>query len=73
LRFFYASGSSDHNDHDNLDHGYIKTGYLDIDIKNNVYNNSRTLVINVHVDTCVHTAVALTTGGKRKEAPEGTQ
>jgi hypothetical protein len=29
--FFCASGSSGYNDHDNLDHGYIMTGYLDID------------------------------------------
>jgi hypothetical protein len=31
-----------YNDHDNLDHGYIMIGYLDIDIKNTVYSNSRT-------------------------------
>jgi hypothetical protein len=36
---FCASGSSGYNDHNNLDHDYIMTGYLDIDIKNNVYNN----------------------------------
>jgi hypothetical protein len=29
-----------YNDHDNLDHNYIMIGYLDIDIKNTVYNNS---------------------------------
>jgi hypothetical protein len=38
--FFCASGSSGYNDHDNLDHGYITTDYLDINIKNNVYNYS---------------------------------
>jgi hypothetical protein len=34
-----ASSSSGCNDHDNLDHSYIMTGYLDINIKNNVYSN----------------------------------
>jgi hypothetical protein len=29
-----------YKDHDNLDHGYIMIGYLDIDIKNTVYSNS---------------------------------
>jgi hypothetical protein len=29
-------------------------GYLDIDIKNTVYNNSRTPVNSVRVVTCVH-------------------
>jgi hypothetical protein len=41
------------NDHDNLDHGYIMIGYLDIDIKNTVYNNSRTPVNSVCVVICV--------------------
>jgi uncharacterized protein YunC (DUF1805 family) len=62
-----------YNDHDNLDHGYITTGYLDIDIKNNVYSNSRTPVNSVRVITCVYTTPAVTTGGKRGEtgkAPE---
>jgi uncharacterized protein YunC (DUF1805 family) len=54
-----------YNDHDNLDHGYIMIGYLDIDIKNTVYGNSRTPVNNVHVVTCVHATLAVTAGGKR--------
>jgi hypothetical protein len=57
-----------YNDHDNLDHGY-----LDIDIKNTVYSNSRTPVNGVHVVTCVHATPAVTAGGKRGEtgkAPE---
>jgi uncharacterized protein YunC (DUF1805 family) len=56
-----------YNEHDNLDHGYIMIGYLDIDIKNTVYNNSRTPVNIVHVVTCVHTTPAVTAGGKRGE------
>jgi hypothetical protein len=62
-----------YNDHDNLDHGYITTGYLVINIKNNVYSNSRTPVNSVRVITCVHTTPAVTAGGKRGEtgkAPE---
>jgi hypothetical protein len=62
-----------YNDHDNLDHGYITTGYLDIDIKNNVYGNSRTPVNSVRIITCVHTTPAMTAVGKRGEtgkAPE---
>jgi uncharacterized protein YunC (DUF1805 family) len=62
-----------YNDHDNLDHGYIMIGYLDIDIKNTVYNNSRTPVNSVRVITCVHATPAVTAGGKRGEtgkAPE---
>jgi uncharacterized protein YunC (DUF1805 family) len=56
-----------YNDHDNLDHGYIMIGYLDIDIKNTVYNNSRTPVNSVCVVTCVHATPAVTAGGKRGE------
>jgi hypothetical protein len=44
-----------YNDHNNIDHDYILTGYLDIDIKNYVYNNSGTLVNRVRVITCVQT------------------
>jgi hypothetical protein len=47
--------------------------YLDIDIKNTVYNNSRTPVNSVHVVTCVHATPTVTAGGKRGEtekAPE---
>jgi hypothetical protein len=46
-----------YNDHDNLDHGYIMIGYLDIDIdididiKNTVHSSSRTLVHSVRVVT----------------------
>jgi hypothetical protein len=47
--FFFASSSSGYDDHDNLNHGYITTGYRNINAKNNVYINSRTLVNNVHV------------------------
>jgi hypothetical protein len=36
-----------YNDHDNLNHGYILIGYLNIDIKNTVYSNSRTPVNSV--------------------------
>jgi hypothetical protein len=62
-----------YNDHDNLDHGYIMIGYLDINIKNTIYSNSRTPVHSVRVIICVHTTLAVTTGGKRGEtrkAPE---
>jgi uncharacterized protein YunC (DUF1805 family) len=62
-----------YNDHDSLDHGYIMIGYLDINIKNTVYNNSRTPVHSVRVITCVHVTLAVTAGGKRGEtrkAPE---
>jgi hypothetical protein len=62
-----------YNDHDNLDHGYIMIGYLDIDIKSTVYSNSRTPVNSVRVITCVHATPAVTVGGKRREtrkAPE---
>jgi hypothetical protein len=47
--------------------------YLDIDIKNTVYSNSRTPVHSVCVVTCVHATPAVTAGGKRGEtgkAPE---
>jgi hypothetical protein len=47
------------------------TGYLNIDIKNNVYSNSRAPVHGVLVVTCVHATPAVTAGGKREEAPEG--
>jgi hypothetical protein len=56
-----------YNDHDNLDHGYIMIGYLDIDIMNTVYSNSRTPVNSVRVVTCVHATPAVTVGGKRGE------
>jgi uncharacterized protein YunC (DUF1805 family) len=59
-------GYNDH-DHDNLDHSYIMIGYLDIDIKNTVYNNSRTLVNSVRIVTCVHATPAVTAGMKRGE------
>jgi hypothetical protein len=62
-----------YNDYDNLDHDYIMTGYLDIDIKNNVYNNSRTPVNSVCIVTCVHATPAMTARGERGEtrkAPE---
>jgi hypothetical protein len=41
LRIFLRLWLYGYNDHDNLDHGYISTGYLDIHIKNYVYSNSR--------------------------------
>jgi uncharacterized protein YunC (DUF1805 family) len=62
-----------YNNHDNLEHGYIMIGYLDIDIKNTVYINSRTLVHSVRIVPCVHATPAVTAGGKRGEtgkAPE---
>jgi hypothetical protein len=40
-----------YNKHDNLDNSYIMIGYLDIDIKNTIYSNSRTLVNSLHVVT----------------------
>jgi hypothetical protein len=40
-------------------------GYLDIDIKNTVYSNSRTPVHSVRVVTYVHATPVVTTGGKR--------
>ena len=54
-------------DHDYLDCGYIMIGYLDIDIKGNVYSNSSaTIPVNsVRVVTCVHATPAATAGGKR--------
>jgi hypothetical protein len=45
--------------------------YLDINIKNNVYNNSRTLVNNVLFTTCIHATPAVTADGKREEVSEG--
>jgi hypothetical protein len=63
----------DYNNHDNLDHSYIMIGYLDIDIKNTVYSNSRTPVNIIRVVTCVNATPAMTVGGKRGEtgkAPE---
>jgi uncharacterized protein YunC (DUF1805 family) len=62
-----------YNDHDNLNHGYIMIGYLDIDIKNTVYRNSRTPVHSIRVVTCIHATLDVTAGGKRGEtgkAPE---
>jgi hypothetical protein len=56
-----------YNDHDNLDHGYIMIGYLDIDIKNIVYSNSRTPVNSVRVVISIHDTPAVTAGGKRGE------
>jgi hypothetical protein len=47
------------------------TGYLDIDIKNNVYNNLRAPVHSVLFVTCIHTTPAVTVGGKREVALEG--
>jgi uncharacterized protein YunC (DUF1805 family) len=61
-----------YNDHDNLDHGYIMIGYLDIDIKNNVYSNSSTPVNSVCVVTCVHATPAVTAGGKRGETEKAS-
>jgi hypothetical protein len=43
------------------------TGYLDIDIKNTVYSNSRTPVNSIRVVTCVHATSTVTAGGKRGE------
>jgi uncharacterized protein YunC (DUF1805 family) len=62
-----------YNDHDNLDHGYIMIGYLDIDIKNTIYSNSKTLIHSVCDVTCIHATLDVTAGGKRGEtgkAPE---
>jgi hypothetical protein len=62
-----------YNDHNNLDHDYITTGYLDINTKNNVYRNSRTPVNSVRVITCVHATPVVTTEGKRGRDQEGTK
>jgi uncharacterized protein YunC (DUF1805 family) len=62
-----------YNDHTILYHGYIMIGYLDIDIKNTVYSNSRTPVNTVRGVTCVHITPAVTAEEKRGEtekAPE---
>jgi hypothetical protein len=48
-------------------------GYLDIDIKNIVYNNSRTPVNSVRVVTCVHTTPAVTAGEKRGETGKASE
>jgi hypothetical protein len=71
--FFCAFGSGSYKDHDNLDHGYITAGYLDIDIKNNVYSNSRTPVNIVRVIICVHDTPAVTAGGKREETGKASE
>jgi uncharacterized protein YunC (DUF1805 family) len=63
----------DYNDHENLDHGYIMIGYLDIDIKNNVYNNSSTPVNSIRVVTCVHATLVVTAGGKRGETGKASE
>jgi hypothetical protein len=58
-----------YKDHDNLD----QIGYLDINIKNTVYSNSRTPFNSVSIITCVNATPAVTAGGKRGEtgkAPE---
>jgi hypothetical protein len=70
-QFFLRLWLHGYNDHDNLDHGYIMTGYLDFDIKNNVYNNLRTPINSIHIVTCVHATPAVTAGGKREEELEG--
>jgi hypothetical protein len=67
MRNFLRLRLCGYNDHDNLDHGYIIIGYLDIDIKNTVYNNSRTPIHSVCVITCVHATPTMTAGGKRGE------
>jgi hypothetical protein len=48
-----------YKDHDNLDHGYIMIGDLDINIKNTAYSNSRTPFNSVRIVTCVHTPLPL--------------
>jgi uncharacterized protein YunC (DUF1805 family) len=85
---FCASGDCGYTDYNEYyinhdDHGYITIGYLDIDIKGNVYSNSSaiTSVNSVRVVTCVHNFLAMTAGGKRggterggtEKTPEGTQ
>jgi uncharacterized protein YunC (DUF1805 family) len=67
MRNFLCLRLYGYNNHDNLDHGYIMIGYLNIDIKNTVYNNSRTPVNSVRVVTYVHATPAVTAGGKRGE------
>ena len=70
-RIFCAFGAIGYNNHvyDNIDHGYIRTDYLDIDIHDIVYNNTSatTLVNNVRVVTRVHATPVVTVGGKRGE------
>jgi hypothetical protein len=53
-------------------HDYIMIGYLDIDIKGNVYSNSSATTPNnsVRVITCIDNTPIVTTGGKREDAPE---
>jgi hypothetical protein len=60
-------------DHDYHDYGYIMIGYLDINNKGNVYNNSSaaTPVNSVRIVNSVHNTPAVTAGGKREEALEG--
>ena len=63
-------------DHDFIDHGYISMiGYLDIDIRGCVYNNSSatTPVNSVRLVICVHDTPAVTAGGNRGEDREGTE
>jgi hypothetical protein len=73
---FGDCGSTDYDvyyiDHDYHDHNYIMMGYLDIDNKGNIYNNSSvTTPVNIiRVVNSVHDTPAVTAGGKRKEAPE---
>jgi hypothetical protein len=59
-------------DHDYHDHGYIIVGYLNIDIKGNIYSNSSatTLVNSICVITFIDNTPAVTARGKREEAPE---
>jgi DhnA family fructose-bisphosphate aldolase class Ia len=47
-------------------------GYLDIDNKGDVYNNSSvtTPINSFRVVTCVDNTPVVTAGGKREEAPE---
>jgi hypothetical protein len=60
-------------DHEYHDQGYIMIGYLNINIKGNVYNNSSaaTPVNSVCIVTCIDNTPVMTAGGKREEAPEG--
>jgi hypothetical protein len=60
-------------DHDYHGHGYIMIGFLNIDIKGNVYSNSSTTtpVNSVRVVNNVHDTPAMTTGGKRRGTRRG--
>jgi uncharacterized protein YunC (DUF1805 family) len=58
--------------HTYLDHIYIMIGYLDIDMKDNVYSkaSTRTPVNNIRLVTSVDDTPAMNAGGKRMNLKE---